>query len=101
MIVPPQLKKEILRLLVLQHEISGKIAVDAAFAHLRGAKGKERVALGIQHGAGIKAVQQQMPPNIQCSKIKSVDTVIAKYAMPEEEFLKHATLQENPKYETD
>ena len=50
-------------------------------------------------GAIIKAVQKQMPPNIQCSKIKNIDTVTAKYAMPEEEFLKHATLQENPKYE--
>lgn len=49
----------------------------------------------------IKAVQKKLPATIQCVKIKDLNTVIAKYAMPEEEFLKHATLQENPKYETD
>lgn len=47
----------------------------------------------------IRAVQKKLPPHIQCVKIKSIDSVTAKYAMPEEEFLQHATLQENPKYE--
>lgn len=49
--------------------------------------------------AVLRGVQKKLPANIQCVKVKSVDQVTAKYAMPEEEFLKYATLQENPKYD--
>lgn len=47
----------------------------------------------------IKGVQKKLPDYIQCVKVKSVEPITAKYAMPEEEFLEYATLQENPKYE--